>query len=385
MSTRRTRGQGSIYRSDNQWRALLKWTGPDGRVITRSRRCRTKAEAESVLAQFRGVRDAGVTENASTTVSGLLDRWLAIHEGDIAGSTQAQYQWATNHIKSRLGHVRIERLTPTHVDTFVDQLSAAGLSPRSRRLIRVVLSQACKAAVGWRLIASNPCDHARPIKLERKEQKSLSVEEARQLLSAARDDRLGVLWLLLLALGLRRGEALALRWSDVDLTSKTLTISRARVKSGSKVIEGPTKTARSTRTIPLPAFLIEALDHHRDSQQREYDYLIELGFTPARDYLFTSVTGTPLDPDNTSKAFQAFAIKAGLGRRHVHELRHAAASLMLAAGTPLPEVSRVLGHSSTRVTDEVYAHLGHEALRGAVDRLAGVLEPTQGQARPTPQ
>ncbi|WP_298443647.1 tyrosine-type recombinase/integrase, partial [Ferrimicrobium sp.] len=74
-------------------------------------------------------------------------------------------------------------------------------------------------------------------------------------------------------------------------------------------------------------------------------------------------------------AFQSFAARAGLGKRHVHELRHAAASLMLAAGTPLPEVSRVLGHSSTRITDEVYAHLGHEALRGAVDRLAGVLDP----------
>lgn len=114
MSTRRTRGQGSIYRAENHWRALLKWTGPDGRVVTRSQRCRTKAEAESVLAQFHGIRDAGVTENASTTVAQFLDRWLAIHETEIAGSAEVQYQWATKHIKSRLGHLRLERLTPTH-------------------------------------------------------------------------------------------------------------------------------------------------------------------------------------------------------------------------------------------------------------------------------
>jgi len=99
------------------------------------------------------------------------------------------------------------------------------------------------------------------------------------------------------------------------------------------------------------------------------------GFTPTSEYLFTSHFGRPLDPDNTSHAFQAFAARAGIGKRHVHELRHAAASLMLAAGTTFPAVSRVLGHSSTRITDEVYAHLGHEALRGAVDRLAGVLDP----------
>lgn len=88
--------------------------------------------------------------------------------------------------------------------------------------------------------------------------------------------------------------------------------------------------------------------------------------------------GHSLDPDKTSHAFQAFAARAGLGRRHVHELRHAAASLMLAGGSPLLEVSRVLGHSSTRITGEVYAHLEHEALRGAVDRLAGVLDPPRG-------
>ncbi len=80
---------------------------------------------------------------------------------------------------------------------------------------------------------------------------------------------------------------------------------------------------------------------------------------------------------NIRDTTQAFAARAGLGKRHVHELRHAAASLMLAAGTPLPEVSRVLGRSSTRITDEVYAHLGHEALRGADDRLAGVLDPAR--------
>lgn len=132
--------------------------------------------------------------------------------------------------------MRIKRITATHVGTFVDQLSAAGLSSRSRRLIREVLSKAYKAVVGWRLITSNPCDYVRPIKLERKESNSMSVEETRQLLSVARDDRLGVLWLLLLALRIRHGEELALRWSDVDLISRTLTISRARVKSGSKVI-----------------------------------------------------------------------------------------------------------------------------------------------------
>jgi len=375
MGRRRTLGQGSIYRYGDQWRALLKWTGPDGRVITRSQRCRTKPQAEAALAKFRGIRDAGVIENAATTIDMLLTRWLATHEREIAGSTLVQYEWATRHIRKRLGSLRLERLTPAIVDTFVDQLAESGLSPRSRRLIRVVLSQACKAAVGWRLIPANPCDHARPIKLERREPEALSVEEARRLLSAAKDDRLGVLWLLLLSLGLRRGEALALRWNDLNLTAKTVTISGARVKSGAKVIEGPTKTARSTRTVPLPTFLVDALNEHRVTQRKEHETLIGLGFTPASEYLFTSPMGQPLDPDNTSHAFQAFAARAGLGRRHVHELRHAAASLMLAAGTPLPEVSRVLGHSSTRITDEVYAHLGHEALRGAVDRLAGVLDP----------
>ena len=183
------------------------------------------------------------------------------------------------------------------------------------------------------------------------------------------------LWVLLLSLGLRRGEALALRWSDFDPNSKTLSITRNRKKDGSKVVFGDLKTAASRRVIPLPEFLIESLEAHRTAQIAEKEYLLSLGVKWENpEAIFTNVWGHYLNPDSASRFFKSLTNKAGLGDWHIHELRHSAATFMRTKGVPLEVVADILGHSSIRITKDTYGHLTTERLRvgaAAMDSLFG--------------
>jgi len=163
---------------------------------------------------------------------------------------------------------------------------------------------------------------------------------------------------------------LALRWSDFDTDNLALSITTSRKRAGSKIIEAETKTARSIRRLPVPKTVANFLEAHRNAQRVEVEHLLSLGIRAAElGYMFLSELGRPLDPDNASKAFKRFARTAGLGDRHVQELRHLSASLLLARDVPMPEISRILGHSTSRVIDEVYSHLSVKDLRPALEKV----------------
>lgn len=241
--------------------------------------------------------------------------------------------------------------------------------------MRSVLSMALQQGVRWKIISSNPALDTSPVKQKRAQGRALTEVEANKLLAVAKEDRLGALWTLMLSLGLRRGEALALRWSDFDRKAKTLSITRNRKEEGSKVVVGDLKTAGSKRLIPLPEFLIATLDDHKKAQTAEKEYLLSLGVSwLAPEAMFTTVWGHYLDPDNASKLFKNVARKAGIGDWHLHELRHSAATFMLTGGVPLEVVADILGHSSIRITKDTCGHLSATRLKvgaAAMDSLFG--------------
>ncbi|WP_276981784.1 tyrosine-type recombinase/integrase [Ferrimicrobium acidiphilum] len=364
--TRRARGMGSVklYGPDN-YRAVLRWTDELGRTRTRTRITNTKGEAEQALADFRAERDRNLEQQRPSTLGALLDLWLDVKLPDVSQATQGQYRWAVEKLTD-LRNARLDTLRPSTLDSAIADV---GMSPRSRQIVRRVLQSACAWGVSQGLMTSDPASGTKAIKQSRRELKAWSAAEIGIFRQACEGERLGPLFLILATLGLRRGEALALRWSDFDREARTLTISKSRSKAWDTVVEGPTKTARSARVIPVPNHLVDVLEAHRARQREEVERLLSLGIRADADYLFTSEYGRPLDPDNASKAFKKFATQAGLGDRHVHELRHLSASLLLARGVPMPIISRILGHSSTAVTDTVYSHLSVEDLRPALDRV----------------
>ena len=211
--------------------------------------------------------------------------------------------------------------------------------------------------------------------------------EPRALLAAAADDRLRVLWLVLISLGLRRGEALALRWSAIDLDGGTLegraSLQRRRTNevtpSGrrrSTLVEVDPKTEGSVRTLALPDVLVEALRQQRRVQTAER--------LAARTWVdaslgFTTSVGTALEPRNVSRSRERVCERAGLDRHlRIHDLRHAAASFLLLQGADLRTVMEQLGHSRLATTSDVYVHVLDQVTRDAASRMDGFLRTIAG-------
>jgi integrase len=200
-------------------------------------------------------------------------------------------------------------------------------------------------------------------------------EEARRLLAALRGHRLEALVSVALALGLRQGEALGLRWQDVDLDRKTLTVNVTLQRIRGAFVLAEPKTARSRRTLVLPSVTAAALRAHRTRQLEER--MICGAAWQGEGLVFTSPVGLPLQGTNVTREFQRVLARAGLTRRRFHDLRHACASLLLAQGVHPRVVMGLLGHSHIGLTMNLYSHvipeLGEEAAARMEDVLAGAL------------
>jgi integrase len=243
----------------------------------------------------------------------------------------------------------------------------AGLSASTIRTVYTVLRAALDVAVRDGLVRRNVAEAVRRPTAERTDAVYLSAEQAQQLLEVLRGDRLEALYRLMLATGLRRGEALALHWQDVDLDGGAVRVrwTLSRTSRGLELREP--KTERSRRTVPLPRSAVETLRAHRVRQTTE-----RLAAGPAWTdcgLVFATEVGTALEPRNVLRRFEALARKAGLEGVHLHTLRHSAASFLLAAGTHTKVVQEHLGHSSYAITADIYSHVAPAQAREAADRL----------------
>jgi len=169
----------------------------------------------------------------------------------------------------------------------------------------------------------------------------LTVEEARTLLRTAEGTRLYASWSVALAVGLRRGEALGLRWCDVDLRLGELRVSQTLQRVNGRLQFVPPKSERSRRRVPLPAVAVEALNQHRD--QAVSEAVVRGTGIAADDLVFTSTIGTPLEPRNVNRTFTELGEAAGLRHVRLHDLRHTCASLLLAQGVAPRVVMDTLG------------------------------------------
>ena len=229
--------------------------------------------------------------------------------------------------------------------------------------MRGVLRNALQRAVKHELVARNVAELADAPRLIRKEIQPFSPDQARRFLAAAEGDRFEPLWILAITSGLRQGELLGLQWGDVDLEAGTVAVNRSLQRFDGKLQLAELKTAKSRRRNPLPRMTVDALKRHREGQ-------VDSGRPPLpTGFLFTSTTGTALEPRNVVRAFKALLVKGGLPDIRFHDLRHSAASLLIAQGVPLRTVMEVLGHSTITLTANTYAHLFSEAKRDAASAM----------------
>lgn len=386
MSRGRRRGHGedSVYQDGDRWRgAISLGYGPDGRRIRKKVSGRTKAEVLEKLRELRKQLDAGMpAPDGKLTVGAFLDRWLRHNlPGHVADSTLDDYaDMVRLHLAPALGRKVLSKLTVADVDALWAAKREQGYSPNSIRIMRAVLRKALGQAEREGLVARNVAALSTPPRIGQPEGRALTREQAQRLLAELRGHDFDALVTLMLAFGLRRGEALGLHWSALDWEAGTLgvthAVKRVKVRDGrsgrrTRLVVSELKTRRSRRTLYLTPELVEILREHRARQAKRR---MALGAAwQDHGLIFPSRVGTPMDPDNFSHTFSRLCRRAGLGHWHPHELRHSGASLMLAQGTPLHVVSEVLGHSSIAITKDVYGHLVEGEKRAAARSMTEAL------------
>jgi integrase len=199
-----------------------------------------------------------------------------------------------------------------------------------------------------------------------------SAAELASFLNHVAGDRLGPLFEVIAACGLRRGEALGVRWSDVDLTNRVVYIRQTLNDVNGHLVFTRPKTRSSEASVPLTERAVGALLDQRLRQDTEWAEWAE--WAEDGDLVFARESGEPLRPDFVTKRFRALAVTAGLRQVRLHDLRHGAASLMLSAGVPMAIVSKMLRHSSIGITVDTYHHLDPDTARAASDAIGQLLD-----------
>jgi len=382
MPAQRANGEGSIYQraSDKRWLgAVTIGVAPNGRPRRKIVSAKSRAEAVKKMRQLQRQLDDGLPSPDTTlTVTQLVDRWLDdVNRHQVATSTAKNYRaMAEHHIKPALGKKKAASLTTSDVDRFLSKKTDEGLSVSTVRRIRNVLSQALDQGIRWDLVVRNVAKLSRSPRGVRPEGRSLSPDQAKQLLNALQGHRNEALYALMLSTGLRRGEALGLQWRDFDEENGILLIRRALTRDDGQLVTKDTKTLKSRRAVNLPSTLRRQLTSHRAEQNAER---LRLGKSWTNSgHIFTTSVGTPIDPRNMYREFREICREAGIGDWHPHELRHSAASLMLAQGVKIQVVSEVLGHSSIRMTADVYGHILDPDRQTAADAMGSLLWDERG-------
>ncbi|WP_053057784.1 tyrosine-type recombinase/integrase [Rubrobacter aplysinae] len=376
MSRKKANGEGSLTKyKDGRWCGRCTVTRPDGKQRRIAVYGRTKEEARIKLTKKMAESDSGVVFDAENqTVEEYVTRWLEDSaKGNIAPRTYHNYRLQLNrHIIPALGKRKLDKLTPPQIQRLYRSKLDDGLSPSSVRYIHAVLHRALEQAVKWQLIPRNPADSVDPPKVRQQELQPLDAEQARKLLEAASGDRLECLYVVSLTIGLRAGEALGLKWSDIDLEEGKLRVSRQlqRMRDGGGLVFSEPKNA-SRRTVDLPERTVEALKLHRRRQAEERLIADSYG---DQDLVFATTRGTPLDAQNVvNRSFKPLLKRAELPDIRFHDLWHTCATLLLGRGVHPKMVQHLLGHSTIAMTLDRYSHWVPSMGRQAADGMDAAL------------
>jgi integrase len=357
-------------RPDGRW---------EGRYMAAGRRrsvyAKTKRECQERLRAALLRVDQGVTPSASrTSVAAYLEEWLATSVATrCRPSTAASYRQVVRlYVEPSIGRIPLVKLEAGDVRRMLVDLTRRGeLATTTIRyaltILRIALGRAVKDGRVIRNVATLVDAPAR----SRREVRPLTGDEVRTFLASVAGDRLEALYVAAVALGLRQGELLGLRWSDVDLDAGTVTVQHT-LRLRTRELAEP-KTERSRRTLRLGQGVAGALRAHRTRQLEER--LAAGNRWRDAGYVFASARGTPLDGVNVTHRFQAALAAAGLPRQRFHDLRHACATLLLENGEELGVVSRILGHADLGTTANVYAHLTPAMLERSAARMDAILSP----------
>jgi integrase len=402
---RNANGQGGVYRrADGRWEAKVFIDTPDGRRKRISVYGDTERAALDGLGKILEQQRRGIpTATTTLTVADYMTYWLEnIAEPSIRRTTYATYEGDVRlHIVPGVGKRKLKSLQPAHIRAWLTGLQTKCqccgqgkdaaraekfkarccalqppqccndvLSPSSIRHILRVLRGALQDAVDEELLSRNVARLVQVRVTDERKVRAFTRPEARRFLKAAEDHRLYTLWAVALSMGLRRGEALGLRWQEVDLESGRITINRALHRVDGELKLDNVKTEGSAGVLPLPGPLVAILASHRRRQLKER----WAAGSSWRDtgLVFTTAVGGPIEPRNVNRMFRSLCKAAGVPQLRVHDLRHSCATLLFTMGVEPATVQKILRHSSITVTTQTYVEVIEGVQRDALDSMSSL-------------
>lgn len=374
---------GSITQRGDKYRVCFDY-GIDrgGNRVRKYRTFDTKRDATRAFNEHKVKMDKGTQVMPSEyTFAQWLDYWYKdIILPQIEETTAYGYRgMIENYLKPQLGEIRLQKLTARDIQQYYTWLmDEKELSPNTVIKHHNLLTNTLNAAERQEYITKNPMRAVSPPKKRQREAKFYTPEQLGILLDKAVGTRLELPVFICAYLGLRRGELCGLRWSDVDLEHKTITIENTRTQAGKKEIEKGTKTASSTRTLYLPDTLcdmLKAAKEHQQACRAEYKNAYD-----DNDYVVVMEDGRPFRPNYLSELFGKFLADNDLPKIVLHELRHTFASLSNQAGIPAYNIGKALGHSTPATTQKIYTHLLDQTHTQAVEGVAAIADEARRKA-----
>lgn len=371
---RSVHGSGSVYQrqSDGRWVAKFKLeeTGKYKELYASSEREANEKLQEALFQQKQGTLAIGRQQ----TVKQFLEYWLEdVYKASVRLNTYVNCRVIVHkHLVPGLGHIKLQKLTAQQIQAFYAKKLRSGASASRVKAMHAALHRALEHARRIKLVGTNV---SADVDLPRQEQPQihpLTLEQVQLLLQKVKEHRLEALLVLALATGMRKGEILSLRWSDVDLEKGMLRVCRTlNYMAQYGFVEGEPKTQGSRRTILLPRFVIDILRRHR-ADQLESRLMAGVQWVD-HDLVFCNKKGGFIVHTTLLYHFSRLLNEAGLPHVRFHDLRHSAATLLLSMGVPVKVVQELLGHSKISMTLNTYTHVLPSMQKEAVDKMEGFL------------
>jgi integrase len=385
--------RGSVKQSKNGSWCFVVDTTPTGvvkREQTRRRGSSTRRAAQAALTRtLRDLTDQTYVPPVRQTFGDyLVSTWLPAIIATIRPSTLDSYarNIRIHVVPKAVAAVPLQKVAaPMLNELYADLLSGStrrALSPRTVAYVHTILHRALRDAVRWNMIVRNPADQADAPRAHPSEQaraRTWNGQEIARFLDATADSRYSPLWRLMATTGMRRGEALGLRWDDVDLAKGRLSVNRTLVqvtdyRSGDTGVGwGTPKTARGRRAISLDVETVASLRAHRALQHQER-LAAGAGYRD-QGLVFASRTGEPVHPKVVSNLFRKAVARHAMPYLSVHGLRHSWATLALQAGVHPKIVQERLGHSTISITLDIYSHVNPSMDADAANTVAALIRP----------
>jgi len=357
-------------RADNRYTVTLTL---DGKRYFFYGKTQAEAKAKADTARAR-LKAGGPVRDATRSLTDWLNEWTGTYLAisDRAESTKTMHEgYARTWITPTIGSVPLGSLTANDINRLLLTMKASGKAESTRRNCYTTLRKALDDAVTNGLLAANPAHKIRQPGVNRHEARFLTAPEVGRLLQAAETYRYHVVLRFILGTGLRRGEALALRWSDIDFDNAQAKLRGSLTRRGRELIVSGVKTTASRRTVALSPTMVGLLLQQKGSQAAERVQARNLWRNT--DFVFTTADGAAVEPQNVLRTVREAANSAGLGPVTVHSLRHTYATAALLNGVALKVVSANLGHASIQITADTYGHVTDEAARAGAATVAEAL------------